>query len=49
MNLDGKYFSHLRYTDDIVLFGETPVMVKLLLETLNEQSQNVRLLRNTGK
>lgn len=49
INIDGKYPSHLRFADDIVLVAETVQDLQCILGTLAESSAHIGLWMNWDK
>lgn len=49
INIQGKYLSHLRFADDIVILSETSSQLQLMIETLQETSANIGLEINPTK
>ncbi|CAK1587710.1 unnamed protein product [Parnassius mnemosyne] len=49
LNINGRYLSHLRFADDIVLLSETSCGLQYMLETLNISSRQVGLEMNLSK
>jgi hypothetical protein len=49
VNIDGKYLSHLRFADDIVVISSDPEELAEMLQELHEQSKKVGLKMNLTK
>lgn len=49
VNINGKYLSHLRFADDIVLLSESATQLQLMLNSLNAYSKQVGLEMNLTK
>ncbi|CAH2207957.1 jg6510 [Pararge aegeria aegeria] len=49
LNINGKYLSHLRFADDIVLFSENSKGLNLMLQSLQLASRDVGLELNLSK
>ncbi|CAH2270055.1 jg17908 [Pararge aegeria aegeria] len=49
IKINGKYLSHLRFADDLVLLSEDPKELQYMLESLNRESETVGLEMNKGK
>lgn len=49
LNVNGRYLSHLRFADDIVLLSETSRGLQHMLETLHVNSKHVGLEMNLSK
>jgi len=49
VNVDGTYFQHLRFADDIVLISSDIQELKNMLESLNKAANAVGLKMNLSK
>ncbi|XP_045454944.1 uncharacterized protein LOC123664445 [Melitaea cinxia] len=49
LNIKGKYLSHLRFADDIVLMSESSKKLEYMISTLHEASKTVGLEINLNK
>ena len=49
LNIDGKYLSHLRIADDLVLLSETWSQLQLMIHSLNKASKKFGLEMNLSK
>ncbi|CAH2103521.1 unnamed protein product [Euphydryas editha] len=49
LNIEGKYLSHLRFADDIVLMSECSKKLEYMISTLREASRKVGLEINLNK
>ena len=49
INIDGKFFSHLRFADDIVIVAETVQDLQYMLSTLAESSARIGLRMKLDK
>lgn len=49
LRIDGKYISHLRFADDIIIFAENLNEIKTMMQELARESEKVGLLMNLSK
>jgi endonuclease/exonuclease/phosphatase family metal-dependent hydrolase len=49
ININGKFLSHLRFADDIILFATNKRQLQKMLTQLNEKSQKIGLKMNLSK
>lgn len=49
LNINGKYLSHLRFADDLVLLSESSLQTQCMIESLNMASKQVGLEMNLSK
>lgn len=49
ININGKYLSHLRFADDIVLMALDLHQAQVMLQQLNDESSKVGLKMNLSK
>lgn len=49
LNINGKYLSHLRFADDLVLLSESSSQLQVMIQSLNAASKKVGLEMNLTK
>ncbi|CAH2101778.1 unnamed protein product [Euphydryas editha] len=49
ININGRYLSHLRFADDIVLLSESTTQLQLMINSLHEESRKAGLEINLDK